>query len=242
MTNDNNVHTEADQAGTTSGRSFGAKIAAGSVFTLALGGLIVASVLGIGSLVRPAVSAAQADDAGSSDVAEVPAADPATASGSDIKRAPAERINLCTGTVAEVAPSESGLQLDVHFADSAKAGTDSIRGTVTLTNTGSDTVTGYTAASPALTLSQDGIVVWHSNGPMIELARDVALAPGESLEYDASFTPVVCGVDDDLAELGFAEDLPAAPAGEYQLSAMIDLLGDSTADLVSGPTSTITLE
>ena len=241
MTNEQNVPTAADATGTpTSGRSLGAKVAAGSVFALALGGLVVASVLGIGSLTRPAASAAQADGAIVEQPLEIPAAD--QVAGGDIKRAPAERINLCTGTLVEVAPSESGLELDVNFPDSAKAGTAAIEGTVTLTNNGTETVTGYTAASPALTLSQDGVVLWHSNGAMIDLARDVNLAPGESFDYETSFTPVVCGVDDDLADLGFAEDLPAAPAGEYQLSALIDLLGDSAADLISGPTSTITLK
>jgi len=239
MTTENHVPTAADETPTT--RSLGAKIAAGSVITLAVGGLIAASVLGIGSLVRPAASAAQAD-AGTT--GEVPAPDTATApaSGTDITRAPADHINLCTGTLAEVAPSESGLELTVHFPGSAKAGTDPIDGTVTLTNNGADTVAGYTAASPALTLSKDGIVLWHTNGAMIDLARDVNLAPGESFDYETSFTPVVCTVDDDLAELGFAEDLPAAHAGEYKLSAMIDLLGDSAADLISGPASTITLK
>ena len=157
----------------------------------------------------------------------------------EVKRAPAEKLNLCTGTLAEVTPSASGLVLSVAFADAA-AGSDTVQGTVTMTNTGSATVTGYTAAAPAITLSQDSIVLWHSNGPMIELARDVALAPGESMEYSATFTPVVCAVEDDTAE-SFRSDLPAAPAGQYQVSAAIDLMGDFDADLVTGPAQTVTL-
>jgi len=215
------------------------KIAAGSVFALALGGLVVASVLGVGALTRPASSSASQPDA----AVEEPIAPPAdqASTGGAIKRAPADRINLCTGTLAEVAPSQSGLELTVHFDDTAAAGTEPIAGTVTLTNTGDQELTGYTAASPALTLSRDGIVLWHTNGAMIMSARDVNLAPGESLEYETSFTPVVCTVDDDLAELGFSPDLPAAEPGEYQLSALIDFMGDFDADLISGPTSTITL-
>ena len=138
-----------------------------------------------------------------------------------IKRAPAEKLNLCTGAVAQL-DSASPLMLTVSFAD-ATAGAASVEGTVTMTNTGTDAVAGYTAASPAITL-----------------AREVSLAPGESMEYAASFTPVVCGVDDDLAE-SFRADLPAAAPGEYQVSAAIDVLGDYNALLVTGPAQTITL-
>ena len=217
------------------------KIVAGVVVTLALGGLVTASVLGIGSLTKPATSAASQSDANTEPAAVAPT-DDLTAGGAGSKRAPAEKINLCTGTLADVAPSESGLELTVDFADTAKAGTEPIPGTVTLTNTGDKDLVGYTAAAPALTLSQDGVVLWHTNGAMIMMARDVTLAPGESLDYETSFTPVVCSVDDDLAELGFAEDLPAAAPGEYQLSAKIDFMGEFDADLISGPLSTITLE
>jgi hypothetical protein len=157
----------------------------------------------------------------------------------EIKRAPAEKLNLCTGTVAEPVASLSGLVLAVHFAD-APVGSDSVTGTVTMTNTGPATVEGYTAASPAITLAKDGVVVWHSNGPSIELAREVNLAPGQSLEYIANFSPVVCGVEDDSAE-SFRLTLPDAPVGVYQVSAAIDLLGEFDADLITGPAQTITL-
>ena len=156
-----------------------------------------------------------------------------------VKRAPAEKLNLCTGTVAEVDSNATGLVLSVAFADAA-AGAASVEGVVTMTNTGAEAITGYTAASPAITLARDGVVVWHSNGPMIDLAREVSLAPGESTEYAASFVPVVCGVEDDEAE-SFRDDLPAAPAGDYEVSAAIDLMGEFDALLVTGPAQTITL-
>jgi len=120
-------------------------------------------------------------------------------------------------------------------------GASSVDGIVTMTNEGTETVSGTTASSAAITLSQDGIVLWHSNGPTNMMAAVVDLAPGESMEYAASFVPVVCTVDDDLAE-SFRDDLPAAPAGEYQVSAAIDLSTDSSAELITGPASTITLD
>jgi hypothetical protein len=158
---------------------------------------------------------------------------------------PADRINLCGGPLAEVAPNPDGLVLSTAFPESSATGTGAIDGTVTLTNTGTQTVKGTTAASPAITVSQDGVVLWHSNGPMIMLAVVVDLAPGQSMNYRASFTPVRCGVGDDLAD-GFPDNLPALPAGGYQVSAAIDLSregvnGSAINELVTGPVQTVTL-
>jgi hypothetical protein len=162
-----------------------------------------------------------------------------TPGGDMSQTAPVEKLNLCGGPLAEMAPSPSGLSISVAFPDAA-VGTAPVEGTATLSNGGSETITGYTAASPAITLSKDGTVVWHSNGPMIMLAVDVNLAPGESMTYPVTFTPVVCGIEDDSAE-SFRDDLPAAPAGEYQVSAAIAVMGETTVDTVVGPTSPVTL-
>ena len=204
------------------------------VGVLAIAGIAVGG-LQLGGAPQPA-----SDAAGSSTETLDMAADGSMESFADTtKRAPAEKLNLCTGTVAEVDSSATGLVLEVSFAD-ATAGATSVEGTVTMTNIGADAVTGYTAASPAITLARDGVVVWHSNGPMIELARDVSLAPGESMQYTGSFTPVVCGIEDDLAE-SFRSDLPAAAPGDYEVSAAIDVMGEFDALLVTGPAQSITL-
>jgi hypothetical protein len=165
-----------------------------------------------------------------------------------IKRAPAERLNLCGAPVTELAPSAYGLQLDVEFPSTAPLGTAAIEGTVRLTNTSSTRVMGTTAAVPAITLAHEGIVQWHSNGPMIMSLVVVDLEPGQSLEYAASVLPVQCGVEDDAAE-AFRTDLPALSPGQYELSAAIDFTPDPSLvtdgytelDLVSGPRSPITL-
>jgi hypothetical protein len=164
------------------------------------------------------------------------------AAGSGIKRAPAERINLCEGPLAEVAPSVYGLRVDATFPESIPAGTAPVPGVVRLTNTSGSRVTGTTAPSPAITLSQDGIVLWHSNGPVDASAVVVDLEPGESLEYAASFVPVRCAVEDDAAE-SFRADLPAVEPGVYELSAAIDFSPTPSADvdLVTGPRSTVTI-
>ena len=155
----------------------------------------------------------------------------------DAKRSAASAMNQCGAAVIEPAPSETGLVFSVDFADAA-VGADLVNGIVTMTNTGPRAWFGYTAAEPTITLAQNGIVVWHSNGPMIELAREVDLAPGESLEYTASLVPVVCAPED---EGEFRDSLPAAPAGEYQVSAAIDLMGEFDAQLITGPARTVTL-
>ena len=156
------------------------------------------------------------------------------------ERAPADKINLCTGTLAEVAPSTTDLGLTVSFPD-AEVGAKSVSGTVTLTNNGSGAVTGHTGSRPAVTVSQNGIVLWHSNGGTDLDAVDVDLAPGESIDYPANFSPVACGVDDDLAEQ-FSNRLPALPSGVYDISAAIDLLYDGGVDLVTGPSQKVTLQ
>jgi len=219
-------------------RRLPAQIGIGGAFTLAIGGLGVAGLQGLDGTQSSSDSATtmseQAPDQGRDGVQGTTEGE-ATTGG--IKRAPADRINLCGGTLAEVAPSETGLVLTVDFPDSP-VGTAPVFGTVTLTNTGTRQIAGYSSPTPAITLSQAGIVLWHSNGPTIQSIQDVLLAPGESLDYQASFTPVVCSVDDDTAE-AFRTDLPPVAAGEYQLSAAADISVDGVAELVTGPTQTV---
>lgn len=218
-------------------RRLPAQIGIGGAFTLAVGGLGVAGLQGLGSsqsTTESAVSLVEQAPAAGDGIKGMMEGDAPT---SGVKRAPAERINLCGGPLAQVAPSPTGLVLTVDFPDSP-VGTAPVAGTVTLTNTGTEPVFGYGPATPAITLSQAGVVLWHSNGPSIQSIQDVALAPGESLAYAASFSPVVCAVEDDAAE-SFRTDLPAAGAGEYQLSAAADISVDGMADLVTGPAQTV---
>jgi hypothetical protein len=219
-------------------RRLPAQVGIGGAFTLAIGGLAVAGLQGF-------PTAQSASDSTVSTLEQAPAGPREGVQGmmegdgpsTGIKRAPADRINLCGGPLAEVAPSATGLVLTADFPD-APVGTAPVFGTVTLTNTGTEQIAGYSSPTPAITLSQNGIVLWHSNGPTILSIQDVLLAPGESLQYQASFTPVVCSVEDDSAE-AFRTDLPAVAAGEYQVSAAADVSVDGIAELVTGPAQTI---
>lgn len=215
------------------------QIGAGAVGALAIAGI---AVIGI-----PLTQLAP--DTSVSTMESAPDEGSASNSALEIKRAPAERLNLCTAPVAEFVPNTSGLRLEVVFPEVAPTGTAPILGEVNLTNTGSTYVTGSTAPTPAITVSQGGVVLWHSNGPVDASAVEVALAPGETLKYAASFVPVRCGVDDDLAEQ-FRPDLPPLVPGTYRVTAAIDFLpsvpvGDGSTpglDLVMSEADAIDLE
>jgi len=222
------------------------QLAVGGLSTLAVAGIGVAGFTALRMLPQGALTMSAGSSADSGAVPEhVNPERAAPGAAQDTKRAPADRINLCGGPLAEVAPNPDGLVLSTAFPESSATGTGPIEGTVTLANTGTQTIKGTTAASPAITVSQGGVVLWHSNGPMIMLAVVVDLAPGQSMSYRASFTPVRCGAADDLAS-GFPHDLPALPAGSYQVSAAIDLSregvnGSAASELVTGPVQTVTL-
>ncbi|HEY8913401.1 hypothetical protein [Lacisediminihabitans sp.] len=222
----------------SSRRRLGQQFAVGGATTLAVAGIGVASVAGLLAIIQPPSTMSAGSSASDSG-----ANAPEIAKGAPgIKRAPAEKLNLCGGELAQVAPNAAGLVLTADFP-AASASAESVPGTVTLTNTGSTHVRGTTAASPAITLSKDGITLWHSNGPMIAMAAVVDLEPGASMTYHATLMPVTCGVEDDSAG-SLRTDLPHVAPGAYQVSAAIDLVGEGntvTNDLVTGPLASVSL-
>jgi hypothetical protein len=199
---------------------------------LALAGVLVpVGVLALGTT-PPGALSVTADEQGGA------APEPADGD-TGIELAAADRLQLCGEPLAEVGLAANGLVLEIDPVD-ATATAETIDVTVTLRNTGSSTVRGITAVSPAMTLSGAGTVLWHSNGLTPDVGVMVDLDPGESLAYPASFTPVVCAAVDDAT--GFREDLPAAGAGAYELRAAIDLVEeDGSRVLVTGPPAAVTL-
>jgi hypothetical protein len=235
----------------TRARRLPKQIAAGAVGTLAVAGILFVGV----QVGLPSVAPSTVDSASKPQQATDSAGNGAIAGGTDgsIKHAPARKINLCEGAVAQPTASSEGLELDVMFPPTASFATQSIQGTVRLTNTSTNHVSGYTAESPAITLSQNGVVLWHSNGPTTLVAVQVDLAPGESMQYPASFVAARCSAADDEAAT-FSNNLPPVMPGVYDLSAAIDFTPDASTvpqatgtpvapgiDLVSGPMSAITL-
>lgn len=215
------------------------QIAFGSVATLAIAGIALVGVTVI-KIPQSALMSAS-DSAGSAESGTLPQP-PDLRYGSS--QAPAEKVNTCGGELARIAPSGSGLVLTTHFPASAPANGQPVSGTVTLSNTGTDRVTGSTAANPIVTLSQNGVTRWHSNGAMTAIAILIDLAPGESMDYEVNLTPVACGTEDELGD-GFRDDLPALPAGDYEVSALIDLVPEATdgggSELISGPLQALAL-
>ncbi len=241
------------------------QIAIGGTATLAAAGIGIAGFTGIQG--APAdrstsvLSEPQPGDAESSGAADSGAGvDGGNIAGDETStRAPDYTVDLCGASPTEVTPSVVGLELTTRFPARAATGAR-VDGSVVLTNRGPDRVTGSTGAVPAVTLSQADTVLWHTTGPQVAMAVLVDLDPGESMEYPASFLPVACSPDEESTEEGaeeentgsFGTDLPRLPAGEYRVSALIDVVlddgpGDSSndypaVDLVTGPAASITLE
>ena len=214
------------------------QIGTGSVFTLAAAGIAVGGVSAFSNSSVPAAttnaSASQAE-ASSSDTTVDVSSLPQHAG----KRIPAEGINACGQQLAVRDAAANGLVLTAHFPY-ANATTGPVEGTVTLTNTGDTTVDGW-SIDPTITLSQNGLVLWHGTNLSNEAGVQTHLEPGESVDFATSFEPVVCSADDETGST-LPSNLPAAPAGEYQVSAAMDISGDAyDAILVTGPAQTITL-
>ncbi|HWR86623.1 MAG TPA: hypothetical protein VN200_11570 [Rhodoglobus sp.] len=206
------------------------RIAAGSATALAVVGV---TVLGVQAL-QPATPTStvmleqQRDSAGGA---------PAESSESFIAPAPAEKVNGCQGAVAEVAPSPSGLELTLVLPPSVDPG-GTATGEAVLTNASAVAVAGTASAPPAVTLSKNGVVVWHSSGLRLEPVP-VQLAPGESVRLPVEFTAVECAPEHDGLER-LPADLPPLPAGEYAVTALLDFTADDgLIGLVSGPAAAI---
>ena len=103
---------------------------------------------------------------------------------------------------------------------------------VTLANTSEAEIRGTVLGEPVLTVSDDDVVVWHSNGPGASEQRPFVLQPGESTSFEARLELVRCEIEDDL---------PPLPAGEYTVSAVLEVdLGDGAGPiLVTGPSAPI---
>ncbi len=227
----------------SSRRRVAQRVAVGSATTLAVASIGVAGFTGIRGF-GPSTGSGSASSVAAPDSTEG-SSPGGSATDGRLTLAPAEKINLCGGTLSEVAPSAAGLVLTAHF-EPGDASADRVLGTVTLTNTGSEHILGTSAVTPTIILSKEGLVRWHSNGSIAAMGALVDLVPGASMIYQVSFRPVTCAIEDDSA-LRFRDNLPHVAAGAYQVSAALDLRRENangsliSTDLVTGPTSEVTL-
>lgn len=216
------------------------QLAAGIGGGLAAVALIVPVAIGLGTGTLGGAGSA-ADTAGGQEAApteaDAGAAPPASAS---LSAAPAQQLNSCAAPLVHPAPDPSGLVLTVAPLEATADAVLEVD--VTLTNTGADRVSGTTGGAPVLTLSRDGIVLWHSNGPTTMNVVPVDLEPAQSLSYTATLVPLRCDAADEGAD-GFRSELPELGPGDYEVSAAIDLvpLDGGRSRLVSGPAAALVL-
>jgi hypothetical protein len=144
----------------------------------------------------------------------------------------------CGSATPALIPTQNGLVITVDFPATGARG-DQVTGNATLTNTGSMRVTGSTGG-PIVALSRGGVVVWHTDEHLPVPLRPLNLAPGASTRFGVTLTPLVCGTSDDKSgEL--RSDLPAAPGGQYQVSASIVVTSAGVGEQVTGPTTNFTV-
>jgi hypothetical protein len=216
-------------------------VTAGGVFSLAAVGIAVAGIQGVQGLRLFSPASSESADAGQESAADQSATDPSATMPSGAPTGAADTVNPCGGTLA-AETDYPGLSLTTEFAAEASIAAGAVEGTVILTNTGDEPVRATSPAVAPVTLSQDGRVLWHTSGPMILSLAEIALQPGQSHSWPATFTPVEC---EDEAELLDADPatLPQVTPGLYQLSAAIDLTFEdgSTLQFVGSPAN-ITLD
>ncbi|MBF0671464.1 MAG: hypothetical protein IR160_02635 [Salinibacterium sp.] len=208
-----------------------------AVSALAVVGIGAAALGGLGDIL-PRTSVA---DAGSSEEATLFGAE-GGASDSGMHLAPASKVHPCAAPVSEVAPSMTGLVATPEFEELAAADGTVKHGTVTLSNTGIDTVRGTVPQEPVIALAEDSVTVWHSSETGELPSAVVDLEPGESMRLEANYLPVRCEQEDKTRER-LRDDLPPLEPGIYQLRAVIPLTLDdgSAPELITGPAQEITL-
>jgi hypothetical protein len=203
------------------------QLGVGTVTTLAVAGIAVGGITGLKAFVPGSTTTSGAshsfDEGG---IEQAPARDSGAA-------VPAQQVNRCGSPLVSVPANALGLVLTPHFPVSAPANGEPVEGTVTLTNTGISTVTGSTTGGAVITVSSNGTVLWHSSGPRIAPAKLVDLAPGQRMDFAASFTPVRCRASDDKPE-GFPAGLPALTVGHYQVSALLEVNDGTESTVVGG--------
>jgi hypothetical protein len=208
------------------------QVAAGSALAVAVLGLGIGTASGIRMLNPPAeMSSAgggsEATDEGASTLSEEEALPESSggeggdaAGGGGIELAPAYKINACGGMLGTV-PEDglTGVSVEVAFPEAADV-SGTVRGSVEITNDTGEPLRGAMSELAATTLSQDGLVLWHT--PRVDRTLRVDLDPGESTTLSASFEPLVCSVEDEGRQ-DFPPDLPPVDPGQYEVSVAFDI-------------------
>ncbi|MEX1079313.1 MAG: hypothetical protein WED09_09430 [Homoserinimonas sp.] len=200
------------------------QVGAGSVLTLAVAGIGVASFNGLQGL-TPSMTAADAP-VGVAESGPFSESDEADGSMAE-QRSSCDSAALGeTGLEAEV---PAGLDLSSHFPTIASTG-EAVAATLTLTNTSAEPMNGV-VLEQMVVLARGGSLLSHRDQSAAQVPLN--LAPGESMTLDFSFDAVDC--DGNGRETG-------APLmrGEYDARAVLQLrLDDGPVTLLRGPVSVI---
>jgi hypothetical protein len=192
-------------------------IGIGAISTLLVFGVIGGGLVGISQL-TPSTGITSAAEGSAHDLHAVPKpAQPPQAN----QAAPS-----CGSPLPAAVPAPDGLTVTVSFP-SASVGTKDVPGVVTLTNGGTEKISG-TASSPTIVLSRNGTAVWQTT-TTDSAGHVVELAPGQSMTLRGDLMPVDCAARN-------------APAGRYSVSGTVDVrLATGVTVTVTGPASTFTL-
>ena len=199
------------------------QLGAGSLLTLAVAGIGVASISGLQGLAPRGASDTVADSPmGASESGPVSPAD---------GQAGAPRMDACGIEAPPGYFGQTPLSLVAEFPDANAGG--SITGTVIVTNDGTEDFSGWTRSSPSVRVEAGGVVVARNEGATGAIER-VELSPGESLRLDGSVDAVTCGQAPTQGT--------ALEAGSYRLVATVEITAESgELTVVSSQATTVTL-
>lgn len=188
----------------------------------------VAAVLAVGGLVfglQGAGGGSTTADAPVTESSESADGAPEAARGDDaasgLMLAAPETVNRCGAVVVPVAdPTAAPLAVAIVPPVAPVAPGTAASVDVTVTNTGTEVVTGDLSRLPAVTVADAGVVAWHSSGTSEAGAMHVSLAPGESVTLPGVLSALRCTSADDDGT-GLPPDLPPLAPGEYTLNATV---------------------
>lgn len=191
----------------------------------------VAAVLVVGGLVfglqRPGGGATTADapiaseSAGSAETAPEIASGESADDAAGLRLAAPESVDRCGAAVVPLAEaSETPLAVSVAPPAAPVPPGATAPVTVTVTNIGSEVVTGDLASLPTVTIADADVVVWHSSGTSEAEAMHVTLQPGETVTLTGVLSALRCTAADDDGT-GLPSDLPPLGPGPYAVGATV---------------------
>jgi hypothetical protein len=137
-------------------------------------------------------------------------------------------------------PGDSDLALTASFEPRAGGGTAILEGVVTLLNAGDSDIYAEVLGQPIVALARDGVTVSRTEGEPGTGTIAVTLAPGESLDIDATLAAVACAT-------GVTSGSPAGSpltAGDYDIAAavLVSQDGAEAIEIVGSGGQPVTLE